>query len=60
MEDLPYTSEELIERLDQEYPLRNPKVTDSIELIQRKAGQRDVIDSLLVLLKRTKQPTEGG
>jgi len=55
MEELPYTAEDLIKVLDKEYPLSNPPVTATIETIQRKAGQRDVVDKLLVLLARQKE-----
>ena len=58
MEDLPYTSEELIKELDREYPLCNPSVTASIETIQRRAGRRDVVDKLLVLLARQKEEAQ--
>ena len=32
------------QRLLTNFPLENPKVTDSMEQIQRKAGQQDVIN----------------
>lgn len=52
MEQLPVDTDSLIDILDGVYPLYNPKPTDSIEMIQRKAGQRDVVDWLLSFRNR--------
>ena len=52
MEILPIKTEDLIRKLDKDYPIYQPKVTDTMEIIQRKAGQRDVVSNLLAALNR--------
>lgn len=49
MDSLPPLSADLIKQLDATYPLVKPDISDTLPAIQRKAGQRDVIDYLLRL-----------
>lgn len=42
----PYISKELIEFLDQIYPLKNPSLTETERSIFARAGQRQVVDTL--------------
>lgn len=46
-EAIPTFSVDLIHELDERFPLVKPKVTDDLSAIQRRAGQRDVVDFLL-------------
>jgi len=46
---LPSFSIDLIKELDHLYPARNPDIQDSDRLIWFKAGQRSVVDRLLML-----------
>ena len=43
---LPSTVAALIDLLDTAFPLSNPHVNDSVATIQRRAGQRDVVEFL--------------
>lgn len=52
MEGLPLNSGELIKLLDQLYPTITPKPKDSLEHIMYKAGQRNVVDTLLDWLNK--------
>ncbi len=49
---LPSNIDDLVTLLDETFPLVNPTATASISEIQRKAGQRDVVDWLLELKNR--------
>tara|TARA_A100000171_G_C2009447_1_gene85656 strand:- start:22 stop:255 length:234 start_codon:yes stop_codon:yes gene_type:complete len=49
---LPSNIDDLVTLLDETFPLINPTPTASISDIQRKAGQRDVVDWLLELKNR--------
>tara|TARA_R110002074_G_scaffold226232_4_gene397847 strand:+ start:321 stop:554 length:234 start_codon:yes stop_codon:yes gene_type:complete len=49
---LPITIDDLIKLLDETFPLINPQLDMSLSTIQRKAGQRDVVDWLLELKDR--------
>jgi len=49
---LPSNMDDLVALLDETFPLVNPTPTASISDIQRKAGQRDVVDWLLELKNR--------
>lgn len=51
MEQIPTLSADLIEMLDTLYPLYKPSLGESMERIQRHAGQRDVVDRLIAALK---------
>lgn len=55
MDSLPTYSTDLVMSLDVMYPLSNPRGTDDLASIQRKAGQRDVVEHLLILLNRDKE-----
>jgi hypothetical protein len=49
---LPTNIDDLIKLVDETFPLINPQLNMSLPEIQRKAGQRDVIDWLLELKDR--------
>jgi|TARA_A100001011_G_scaffold168061_1_gene176835 hypothetical protein len=49
---LPSNMDDLITLLNETFPLINPEPSASIAEIQRKAGQRDVVDWLLELKNR--------
>ena len=44
----------ILELLDKHFPLYQPSVTDNIQTIQRKAGQRDVVAFLQMYLSEDK------
>tara|TARA_R100000808_G_scaffold6975_5_gene20482 strand:+ start:2712 stop:2906 length:195 start_codon:yes stop_codon:yes gene_type:complete len=46
---LPYTSEELIEHLDEKYPNRSIQPSMTLEQAHREAGNREVVDYLITL-----------
>lgn len=48
METLPLTPEALVEALDKLYPARPPALTDTDRQVWFKAGQRDVVERLLI------------
>lgn len=52
MNTIPPLSVDLISALDELYPLRNPRVGEDVRVIERRAGQRDVVEGLLALLER--------
>lgn len=54
MQVLPHTPEALVQELDRLYPLRAPALTDSDREVWFKAGQRDVVDRLLLILSATR------
>ena len=49
---LPTNIDDLVNLLDKTFPLINPPEDASLNQVQRKAGQRDVIDWLLELKNR--------
>lgn len=49
---LPATIDDLITLLDKTFPLSKPELSASISDVQRKAGQRDVVDWLIDLQKQ--------
>lgn len=49
---VPELSIELIERLNENFPVYQPKPGDSLDKIMYKAGQRSVIDMLLARTKK--------
>jgi len=49
---LPRLSLELLEVLEKAFPLKNPEPTATYAEIQRAAGQRDVIETILRLQRR--------
>lgn len=51
MEKLPTFSADLVKRLNEMYPLRNPHPNDDILDIMYRAGQRSVVESLQSKLK---------
>lgn len=51
MEQLPIYSIDLIKALDKIYPLTTPSLTDTEREIFYKAGQRALIDKLIVLTR---------
>lgn len=53
MDKLPIYSADLVKRLNELYPMRNPSPTDAIEDIMFKAGQRSVVESLISKLRTT-------
>ena len=52
MNTIPPLSVDLIAELDKLYPLRNPRVGEDIRAIERRAGERDVVERLLALQAR--------
>lgn len=46
------TAHDLARLLDEQFPLRNPGIQDDLGMIQRRAGQRDVVEFLLTKLQR--------
>ena len=52
MSNIPTLSADLIDMLDKHYPLRNTRIDQSERLIFFKAGQRDVVESLITKLSR--------
>ena len=57
MEALPPTVKLLIKELDKLYAFRTPKATDDLITIQRRAAQRELVDTLLVLLEEEERTT---
>lgn len=55
MDTLPIYSEDLVNHLNDKYKLTNPLGTDDLITIHRRAGQRDVVEYLLILLNRQKE-----
>ncbi|HIF9256524.1 TPA: hypothetical protein ACX6Q6_003548 [Photobacterium damselae] len=51
---LSLSEQEILELLDKSFPLLNPSENESITSIQRKAGQRDVVDYLRYYLSEGK------
>ena len=49
---LPANIDDLITLLDKTFPLSKPELSASISDVQRKAGQRDVVDWLIDLQKQ--------
>jgi hypothetical protein len=49
---LPTNIDDLVKLLDETFPLTNPPEDASLNQVQRKAGQRDVINWLLELKNR--------
>lgn len=45
--EIPVTSKELIDKLDELYPVHRPTPKDTQEDIMYKAGQRNVVDMLV-------------
>lgn len=52
---LPTTIEDLIKLLNETFPLINPTLDKSLSEIQRKAGQRDVVEWLIQLKSRKEE-----
>lgn len=50
-DSLPLHAVDLIHELDQRYPLFNPDPADSLAILQRRAGRRDVVEFLLYRLR---------
>lgn len=48
----PATTLELLRELEEIYPLRKPAIDDPLHVIQRQAGQQDVIDYIRMCLAR--------
>jgi hypothetical protein len=51
MEKLPTFSSDLVKKLNEMYPLRNPHPSDDLVDIMYRAGQRSVVDSLVSKLR---------
>lgn len=51
-------SEDLIKALNKKYPAKVPDLNDSDRLIWFKAGQRDVVEHLLFLLRNSDSATK--
>ena len=56
--EVPYLSKDLIEMLDQKYPDRCPNPKDTDREIWMKAGERRLVNELLISLKR-EDPKKG-
>lgn len=59
MINLPFTSSDLIRRLDQEFPERCPSVTLSDREIWFYAGKRELVRGLLAQLKAQEEEDQG-
>jgi hypothetical protein len=58
LKTIPPLSLDLIRELDNIYRLRNPSPGEDVRVIERRAGQRDVVEGLLRLLEQgAAQPT---
>lgn len=57
MLNIPILSEELIKLLDKRIPHRCPKLTVTDRELWVYVGKRELIDSLLIALKRQENPT---
>lgn len=56
--DLPTLSTELLEVLDQKYPLFNPSEDATLREIDRAAGARDVVEFLHFLKRKGETPSD--
>jgi hypothetical protein len=52
MQAIPRKGSELVDELDKQFPLRNPRPTQTRDEIMHKAGQRSVIEYLRMIQKK--------
>jgi len=49
--EIPILAADLVKALDKLYPLKNPTIDTTDRMLWRRAGQRDVVEMLLVSLE---------